>query len=101
MQKTLVKFVESGVEREDAEVLVELQQEAVQRAAARTALDTLDAADAEDELLERLEALDVPEPWRLAEPLAAAGDRPGLARPRRRARGQGDAAPRCTGSPRR
>ena len=40
---------------------------------AATALDALDAADAEDELLERLEELGVPEPWRLAEPLAAAG----------------------------
>ena len=40
---------------------------------ARTALDALDAADAEDALLERLEALGIPEPWRLAEPLAAAG----------------------------
>ena len=73
VQKTLVRFVKSGVERADAEALVELQQEAVRRAAAATALDTLDAADAEDELRERLEALDVPEPWRLAEPLAAAG----------------------------
>jgi signal transduction histidine kinase len=38
-----------------------------------SALDTLDAADAEDDLLARLEGLDVAEPWRLAEPLAAAG----------------------------
>ena len=38
-----------------------------------TALDALDAADAEDALLERLESLGVPKPWRLAEPLAAAG----------------------------
>src|SRR5204863_4627447 len=73
VQKTLVKFVKSGVERADAEVLVDLQQEAVARAESATALDTLDAADAEDELLERLEALNVPEPWRLAEPLASAG----------------------------
>jgi signal transduction histidine kinase len=73
VQSTLVKFVKSGVERADAERLVELQEEAIARAAAATALDTLDAADAEDELLERLEALGVPEPWRLVEPLAAAG----------------------------
>jgi signal transduction histidine kinase len=33
----------------------------------------LDASDAEDELLARLQALGVDEPWRLAEPLAAAG----------------------------
>ena len=73
VQKTLMKFVKAGVERVDAEVLVDLQQEAIARAESATALDTLDAADAEDELLERLEALDVPEPWRLAEPLASAG----------------------------
>ena len=66
-------FVEAGVERSGAEVLLALQREALAGAQARTALDTLDAADAEDELLERLEALDVPEPWRIAEPLAAAG----------------------------
>jgi signal transduction histidine kinase len=73
VQKTLMKFVKSGVERVDAEALVDLQQEAVARADTATALDTLDAADAEDELLERLEDLGVPEPGRLAEPLAAAG----------------------------
>jgi signal transduction histidine kinase len=73
VQSTLVKFVKSGVERADAEALVELQEEALARADAATALDTLDAADAEDELLARLEALDVPQPWRLVEPLASAG----------------------------
>jgi signal transduction histidine kinase len=72
VQSTLVKFVKSGVERSDAERLVELQEEAIARAGAATALDTLDAADAEDELLELLEDLDVPEPWRLVEPLASA-----------------------------
>jgi signal transduction histidine kinase len=66
-------FVEAGVERSGAEILLALQREALAGAESRTALDTLDAADAEDELLERLEALDVPEPWRIAEPLAAAG----------------------------
>jgi signal transduction histidine kinase len=45
----------------------------VDRAATATAMDTLDAADAEDDLLARLEALGVPSPWLLAEPLAAAG----------------------------
>jgi signal transduction histidine kinase len=73
VQSTLVKFVRSGVERADAEKLVELQEEAIARAAGATALDTLDAADAEDELRERLEDLGVPEPWRLVEPLAGAG----------------------------
>jgi signal transduction histidine kinase len=70
---TLRRFVESGIEREDAAKLVALHAEAIERATGRTALDTLDAADAEDALLVRLESLGVPEPWRLAEPLAAAG----------------------------
>jgi signal transduction histidine kinase len=73
VSSTLRRFVESGIEREDAAKLVALHQEAVDRAAGRTALDALDAADAEDELQDRLEDLGVPEPWRLAEPLAAAG----------------------------
>ncbi|MEA2139441.1 MAG: hypothetical protein QOG56_2591, partial [Solirubrobacteraceae bacterium] len=66
-------FVESGVERDDAERLLALHQQALDGAAGRAALDTLDAADAEDALLEALEQLGVPEPWRIAEPLAAAG----------------------------
>ncbi len=69
----LESFVEAGIEREDAERLLTLQRQAIDQAAAATALDTLDAADAEEELLEQLETLGVAEPWRLAEPLAAAG----------------------------
>jgi signal transduction histidine kinase len=69
----LASFVEAGVERDDAERLVGLQQQALAQAASATALDTLDAADAEEGLLARMQALDVEEPWRLAEPLAAAG----------------------------
>jgi signal transduction histidine kinase len=58
----------------EAQKLVEIQREALQQAASRTPLDTLDASDAEDELLEALEEMDdVPEPWRIAEPLSAAG----------------------------
>jgi signal transduction histidine kinase len=70
---TLGRFVESGIERAEAEQLVALQREAIQGADGRTPLDTLDAADAEDELRDELEALGVPEAWRIAEPLAAAG----------------------------
>ena len=66
-------FVESGIERAEAERLVALQRQAVRSASERGALGALDAADAEDEVLEALEELDVPEPWRLAEPLATAG----------------------------
>jgi signal transduction histidine kinase len=67
------KLVQAKVEREQAERLVALQQEALARAAGVSALDALDAADAEDVILDHLEDLGVPEPWRLAEPLAAAG----------------------------
>jgi signal transduction histidine kinase len=70
---TLGEFVEAGVERADAERLVALQREALTRAEEHEALDSLDASDAEDAMLERLEDLDVPEAWRLSEPLAAAG----------------------------
>jgi signal transduction histidine kinase len=70
---TIGRFVDSGIEREEAHGLVELQREALAGADRHTALDTLDAADAEEQLIARLEDLGVPEPWGLAEPLAAAG----------------------------
>jgi signal transduction histidine kinase len=69
----LASFVEAGIEREDAERLVGLQRQAIAQAASATALEALDASDAEEELLARMQALGVQEPWRLAEPLAAAG----------------------------
>ncbi len=70
---TLARFVEAGVEREEAAQLLKLQAEAMKRAASQTALDALDAADAEDDLRDKLEDLGIGEAWRLAEPLAAAG----------------------------
>jgi signal transduction histidine kinase len=70
---TIGRFVGSGIERAQAEQLVELQEEAITGAERRTALDTLDAADAEEELTARLEELGVSDPWQLAEPLVAAG----------------------------
>jgi signal transduction histidine kinase len=70
---TIGRFVAAGIERAEAECLVELQEEAIMGAERRTALDGLDAADAEEELIARLEELGVSEPWRVAEPLAAAG----------------------------
>jgi signal transduction histidine kinase len=73
ISSTVANFVEAGIERDEAEGLVALQRQAIARAASATALDTLDAADAEDELIARLEALQVDEPWQVAEPLAAAG----------------------------
>jgi signal transduction histidine kinase len=73
VSSTIRRFVEAGMERDQAEGLVALHQQALDAAAGRTALDALDASDAEEELLHELEALGVPEPWRVAEPLAAAG----------------------------
>ena len=74
-------FVDAGIERSEAVQLVEMQREALARAASATPLASLDAADAEDELVEALEDTGVPEAWRLAEPLAAVGvDREWLAR---------------------
>jgi signal transduction histidine kinase len=70
---TVGRFVESGVERQEARELVELQQRAMAQCSAHGSLAALDAADAEDELTEALEDLDIPEAWKLAEPLAAAG----------------------------
>ena len=48
---TIGHFVESGIERAQAQELVELQREALARAGRDDPLDALDAADAEDELL--------------------------------------------------
>jgi signal transduction histidine kinase len=70
---TIGRFVESGVEREDAAKLVALHNQALANSISRTELDPLDAADAEDDIIDRLEDLGIEEPWRLAEPLAAAG----------------------------
>jgi signal transduction histidine kinase len=81
LSSTLGHFVESGVEREQAQELVEIQRRALSTCTARTSLDALDAADAEDEMNDALEDLGVPEPWRLSEPLAGAGmDRATLVR---------------------
>jgi len=70
---TLGLFVESGIEREQAAQLVGMQREAIERAASRSPLSALDAADAEDALSDSLTRLGADEPWRLTEPLAAAG----------------------------
>jgi signal transduction histidine kinase len=69
----LVRFVEAGIEREDAAKLIALRTEAMASMADREEPDTLEAADAEDELLGRLEAIGVTEPWRVVESLARAG----------------------------
>jgi signal transduction histidine kinase len=73
ISSALARFVESGIERAEAEQLLALQQQALAQAADATDRSTLQAADAEDDMLERLEALGIPEPWRLAEALSSAG----------------------------
>jgi signal transduction histidine kinase len=70
---TIDSFVHSGVERAQAEQLVELHHEALEAAEGRDDLEGLEASDAEDALIGRLEELGVPEPWRIVGPLAAAG----------------------------
>jgi signal transduction histidine kinase len=66
-------FVESGIEREEAQELLALQREALERADARGPLDAMDASDAEDAMLDALEDRRVPDAWRYAEALSTAG----------------------------
>ncbi len=73
MTSALKQFVASGVAPEDTLKLADLRDEALRRAAERGPLAPLEAADAEDEMLERLEELNIPDAWQLAEPLAVAG----------------------------
>jgi signal transduction histidine kinase len=70
---TIRSFVEAGIERAEAQQLVELQRQALTQACELTPLDTLDAADAEDDLADALEQLGVAEAWRFAGALAGAG----------------------------
>jgi signal transduction histidine kinase len=73
LASTIGLFVESGIEREQAEKLVAMQREAIEHTASRSSPAGLEAADAEDELLDSLGRLGLEEPWRLTEPLVAAG----------------------------
>jgi signal transduction histidine kinase len=73
LASTIGHFVESGVEREEAQQLVDLQRQALSQCAAHSVLEALDAADAEDELREAIEGLGVQEAWKLSEPLSLAG----------------------------
>ncbi len=73
ISRTLDAFVSSGVEREEAHALVELQHEALARAATQSRLDALDASDAEDELLDALDDAGIADAWRIAPALAVAG----------------------------
>jgi signal transduction histidine kinase len=81
LSSTVGLFVESGIERSEAEALVGLQREALRRRTEFEALPAVQAADCEDEVLDALETLGVQDAWRLAEPLASAGlDGPWLER---------------------
>jgi signal transduction histidine kinase len=73
LSSTIGHFVAAGVSREDAEVLVGLQQEALASADARTALSSLDAADAADDLRDALEDMGLDGGWKYADALAGAG----------------------------
>jgi signal transduction histidine kinase len=73
LASTISRFVHAGVQRDQAEELANMQQDALERAVKNPPLDTLAAADAEDELTDGLEALEIAEPWRLVEPLVRAG----------------------------
>ena len=71
LEDTVHRFVSSGLERDGAARLVELQQEARAAAASAQPEDRLAQADREEALAARLEQLGV-DGWRLAEPLARA-----------------------------
>ena len=91
MQSTLVKFVESGVERADAEQLVDLQQEAIARAAARDRAATRSTPPTpRTSCSTRLEALGVAGAVAARRAARRGRRRPRLARSRRRARRPGD-----------
>jgi signal transduction histidine kinase len=66
-------FVEAGVERVDAEKLIALQKEALERAENREATSALDETDAIDAMEDLLEDLGIEEGYRFSEPLASAG----------------------------
>jgi signal transduction histidine kinase len=70
---TIREFVDAGIEREDAARIADLRDLVLRQCADRSPLSALDAADAEDAMRDRLEEMGVPDAFRLAEPLAAAG----------------------------
>ncbi|MGO9488235.1 MAG: sensor histidine kinase [Solirubrobacteraceae bacterium] len=70
---TIGVFVESGIERGEAERLVEIQREVLAAAAAAVPRSALQAADAEDALTDALAEAGIPDGYSLAEPLARAG----------------------------
>ncbi len=73
MTSTVGLLVESGIEREQAAVLVALQREAATRCANHEPLSALDAADADDALSDALSAAGIAEPWRISDTLVSGG----------------------------
>jgi signal transduction histidine kinase len=76
LSSTIGRFVESGIERGEAQELVGFQRQALEGLETRASaepLSALDQADAEDAVLDVLEDLGVADAHRLAEPLASAG----------------------------
>ena len=73
MDSTLRAFVDAGLERDGAARIADLREQALRQAFERDALSALDAADAEDEIRDQLEALEIPDAWRIGESLSLAG----------------------------
>ncbi len=66
-------FVKSGIEREDADKLLDLQHEALGHCMAGGRLDGLDASDAEEAMLDILEERGIEDAWKFAGALGAVG----------------------------
>ena len=66
-------FVEAGIERDDAEKLIALQKEALERSEKQAATSALGESDAIDAMEDLLDDLGIEEGYRFSEPLASAG----------------------------
>ena len=73
LSSTIGVFVESGVARDQAEQLVQIQRGVVEACRARASISQLELADAEDELTGALEDAGIADAYRIVEPLAQAG----------------------------
>ena len=73
LASTIGAFVETGIERRRPSSSSRCSARRWSGRPPQMRSPALDAADAEDELLGRLERLGLAEPWRVTEPLAAAG----------------------------
>jgi len=73
LSSTIGVFVESGVSREQAEQLVQVQRGVLEACRARASISQLELADAEDALGGALEDAGVADAYRIVEPLAQAG----------------------------